>query len=83
MLAALTGTPYDVARALHNLESKTKTAGRKLRLDKIRYALSALDANRILPGMSKPALSRVVHTLLAVENPWCKWHPPPTVCDMN
>lgn len=69
MLAAFTGTPYDVARALHNLGNETKAPGRKLRLDEVRYALSALDANRILPEMSKPALSRIVHTLLAAETP--------------
>ena len=65
ILAVLTGTPYDAAKALHNLGSETKAPGRDIRLDEVRYALSALDAERILPAMSKPALSKVVHALLA------------------
>jgi hypothetical protein len=69
MLGALTGTPYDVARALHNLGSETKSPGRRVRLDEVRYALSTLDTNRILPAMEKPALSKIVHTLLVAETP--------------
>jgi hypothetical protein len=65
MLAALTGTPYDAAKALHNLGSETKAPTRDIRLDEVRYSLSALDTDRILPEMSKPALSKVVHALLA------------------
>jgi hypothetical protein len=69
VLAALTGTPYDAARALHNLGSETKAPNRNIRLDEVRYALSTLDADRIMPDLSKPALSKIVHTLLVAETP--------------
>ncbi|WP_273837794.1 hypothetical protein [Halococcus sp. PRR34] len=69
MLAALTGTPYDAARALHNLGSETKAPGRKLRLDEVRYGLSALEPTRLLSEMGKPALSRIVHALLVAQTP--------------
>jgi hypothetical protein len=69
LLAALTGTPYDVARALHNLGSETKAPNRELHLDEVRYALGTLDAKRVMPEMGKPSLSKVVHTLLVAETP--------------
>ena len=69
LLAALAGTPYDVARAVHSLESETKAPNREIRLDEVRYALSTLAAERLLPAMSKPALSRTVQTLLVAETP--------------
>ena len=69
MLAALTGEPYDAARALHNLTLETKAPGRKLRLDEIRYGLSALEPSRLLSEMRKPALSKIVHALLVAETP--------------
>jgi hypothetical protein len=69
MLAALTGTPYDVAEALHNLGSESKAPNRELRLDEVRYALSTLDTKRIMPEMGKPSLSKVVHTLLVADEP--------------
>jgi hypothetical protein len=69
VLAALAGTPYDTAAALHNLAPETKAPGRDLRLDEVRFALETLDSDRILPDMSKPALSRIVHALLATDEP--------------
>ena len=69
MLAALTGTPYDIARALHNLAPETKAPNREIRLDEVRYALSTLDSDRLLPDMGKPALSSIIHTLLTAESP--------------
>jgi hypothetical protein len=69
MLAALTGTSYDAAKALHNLGSETKASGRSIRLDEVRFALSTLDAKRILPEMAKPTLSKVVHALLVADTP--------------
>ncbi len=69
LLAAFTGTPYDVGEALHNLGSESKAPGRKVRLDEVRYALSTLDTKRILPEMGKPTLSKVVHALLVAETP--------------
>jgi hypothetical protein len=69
MLAALIGTPYDTAKALHNLGSETKAPNRNIRLDEVRYALSTLDTERILPEMSKPALSKIVHALLVADTP--------------
>jgi hypothetical protein len=69
MLAALAGTPYDVAKALHNLGSETMAPNRKLRLDEVRYALGTLDTKRILPEVGKPSLSKVVHTLLVADTP--------------
>ena len=69
MLAALTGTPYDVARAVHNLAPETKAPIREIRLDEVRYALSIVDADRLLPDMGNPALSSIVHTLLTAASP--------------
>ena len=69
LLAALTGTPYDVARALHNLDSETKAPNRELRLDEVRYALGTLDAKRVVPEMGKPSLSKIVRVLLVAETP--------------
>src|SRR5699024_541060 len=69
MLAALTGTPYDVAEALHNLGSESKAPSREFRLDEVRYALGTLDRKRILPAMKIPSLSKVVHTLLVTDEP--------------
>ncbi|WP_435078552.1 hypothetical protein [Halococcus sp. AFM35] len=69
MFAALAGTPYDVARAMHSLESETKAPNRELRLDEVRFALSTLAAKRLLPEMSKPALSRTIQILLVAETP--------------
>jgi hypothetical protein len=69
ILAALAGTPYDVASALHALGGETKAPNRKLRLDEVRYALSSLATGRILPEMSQPALSKIVHALLVAETP--------------
>jgi hypothetical protein len=69
MLAALTGTPYDAARALHNLGSETKAPERTLRLDEVRYGLSALEPTCLLSEMGKPALSKIVHALLVAETP--------------
>jgi hypothetical protein len=69
MLAALTGTPYDAARALHNLATETKAPGRTLCLDEVRYGLSALEPTRLLSEMSKPALSKTVNALLVATTP--------------
>lgn len=69
MLAALTGTPYDVARALHNLGSEVNAPNREIRLDEVRYGLATLNADRIFPDMSKPALSKIVHSLLTAKSP--------------
>jgi hypothetical protein len=69
MLAAISGTPYDAAKALHNLGSETKAPGRSIRLDEVRFALSTLDAERILPEISKPTLSKVIHALLVADTP--------------
>jgi uncharacterized membrane protein YgcG len=69
LLAALTGTPYDAAEALHNLGSESKAPNRELRLDEVRYALSTLNTDRILPAMGKSSLSKVVHILLVADEP--------------
>ena len=69
MVGVLTGTPYDAAKALHNLASETKAPRRRVRLDEVRYALSTLEMDRILPAMEKPALSKIVHALLVAETP--------------
>jgi hypothetical protein len=69
MLAALTGTPYDVTEAIHSLAPERRAPTRELHLDEVRYALGTLDAKRIVPAMGKPSLSKVVHTLLVAETP--------------
>jgi hypothetical protein len=69
VLAALTGSPYATAEALHNLGSETKAPNREIRLDEVRFALSTLEPSKLLPEMSKPALSKIVHALLTVGTP--------------
>ncbi|WP_154019118.1 hypothetical protein [Halococcus agarilyticus] len=69
VLAALTGTPWDTAAALRNLASENRELGRELRLDEVRFALMTLPHTRIVPDMSKPALSKIVHRLLTAESP--------------
>jgi hypothetical protein len=65
---ALTGSPYDTADALHGLAPESKAPGRDIALDEVRYALSTLSSNRILPDAS-PTVSKVVHALLTAVEP--------------
>jgi len=62
---ALAGSPYDVARALEQLDDED---GRDVRLDEIRYALATLDAERILPDLP-PTVGAIISTLLVAEEP--------------
>jgi len=66
ILHALTGSPYDVARALDQLRAEDSV--RDVRPDEIRYALGTLEAERILPGQS-PTVSKVVYELLQATEP--------------
>jgi len=63
---ALTGSPYDAAYALNQLE--TESDERDVRPDEIRYALSHLEAERILPGLA-PTVGKVVQTLIEATEP--------------
>lgn len=63
---ALTGSPYDLAKALHRLAPETKAPGRDIHLDELRYALSTLDPECILPSL-KPSVGKIVHALLDTE----------------
>lgn len=63
---ALAGSPYDVARALHQLSPEED--GRDVRLGEVRYALATLDAERILPDLP-PTVGAIISTLLAAEKP--------------
>jgi len=66
LVHALFGSPYDVARALNQLEKEDTV--RDVRPDEIRYALGTLEAERILPEHS-PTVGKVVHTLLRANEP--------------
>jgi hypothetical protein len=68
ILRALSGSPYDAADALHALAPETKAPGREIAADEVRYALSALSADRIMPEAS-PTVSKVVHALLTAVKP--------------
>ncbi|MUV61726.1 hypothetical protein [Halobacterium sp. CBA1126] len=68
VLDALTGTPYDAAKALHQLAGESKAPGRRVNTADLRYALSQLDADRILPS-GAPTVSKAIHALLATDEP--------------
>jgi len=59
-------TPYDAAEALHWLA--TEELARELRINEVRYALSKLDADRILPWETSGAQD-IVKALLAADRP--------------
>jgi DNA-binding transcriptional ArsR family regulator len=62
-LQALTGSPYDAARAIGKglrKESKWRT----IRLDEVRVALSQLDHRDLLPESDYPALQKILQALL-------------------
>jgi len=60
----LTGSPYDVARALHQLD--TEPDARDVRPDEIRYALATLSEERCLPDLP-PTVGAIVSALLDAE----------------
>jgi len=66
LLRLFTGTPYDVATALNWLESED--VPRELRPSEVRYALSKLPVDRLLPHCS-PGGRAIVKALLAVDEP--------------
>lgn len=66
LVHALTESPYDAARALNQLGKEDSV--RDVRPDEIRYALSTLEVERILPDHS-PTVGKVVHTLLQATEP--------------
>lgn len=63
---ALAGSPYDVARSLHQLSPEEDR--RDVRLGEVRYALATLDAERVLPDLP-PTVGAIISTLLAAEKP--------------
>jgi DNA-binding transcriptional ArsR family regulator len=66
LLRLFTGNPYDVATALNWLE--TEDVHRELRPSEVRYALSKLPVDRLLPHCS-PGSRAIVKALLAVDEP--------------
>jgi DNA-binding PadR family transcriptional regulator len=67
LLHAFCGSPHDVTKALAQLSSE---AGRRVRADEIRFALSHLPPNRILPSSGNSSTkSKVVHTLITTDEP--------------
>jgi len=61
---SLAGSPYDVARALQQLD--TEEDARDVRPDEIRYALATLSAERCVPPLP-PTVGAIVSALLAAE----------------
>jgi DNA-binding MarR family transcriptional regulator len=66
MFRLFAATPYDVATALHWLEIENQK--RELRISEIRYALSKLPADRLLPHCTLGARA-IVKALLPAEAP--------------
>ena len=66
LLRLFTGNPYDVATALNWLGSESYP--RDLRLSEVRYALSKLPTERVVPHCT-PGAQRILKTLLAVDEP--------------
>jgi len=64
---ALTGTPFDIARAITKGLS-TESQSRELRPDELRRGLSLLPEERILPAQ-RPTVQAIVHTLLRCDEP--------------
>ena len=63
---AIAGTPWDAARALFQLGAETEAPGRDIRHHDVRYALSTLDADRLLPD-AKPTIGAMLKTLLTAD----------------
>jgi hypothetical protein len=64
---ALTGTPFDIARAItRGLSAEGQS--RELRPDELRRGLSLLPEERILPAQ-RPTVQAIVHTLLRHNEP--------------
>jgi hypothetical protein len=66
LLRLFVGNPYDVTTAINWLGSESHL--RDLRVSEIRYALSKLSADRLVPHCT-PGARRIVKTLLAVDEP--------------
>jgi hypothetical protein len=65
---ALAGSPYDAAAALHGLAPESKAPGREIAADEVRYALSTLPLDRVMPEVP-PTVSKIVHALLTAVEP--------------
>jgi len=63
---AFAATPHDAARAAVELGAETKAPGRRLAHHDVRYALSTLDADRILPDMPD-TIGAMFKTLLTAD----------------
>ena len=68
VLRAFLESPYDAAAALHGLAPETKAPGRELAAAELRYALSTLAPDQIMPDVP-PTVSKVVHALLTAVEP--------------
>ncbi|MDS0296432.1 helix-turn-helix domain-containing protein [Halogeometricum luteum] len=69
-LHALTGSVFAAAKAFgRGLGGQDKGRRRKVQPDELRLAVTALDAEDILPNVGYSATSRIVHSLLNTEEP--------------
>ncbi|ELY62149.1 hypothetical protein C492_08475, partial [Natronococcus jeotgali DSM 18795] len=64
MTRSLSGNPVDVARAPNQLESEEMP--REIRADELRYALSALEADHLMPELP-PTVGKVLCSLLRAD----------------
>jgi hypothetical protein len=66
ILHGLLGSVYDVARAIYSLGAETQNGRRDLDPAELRYALSQLPTDRVLPD-ADPAVSKIVAALLRCD----------------
>lgn len=68
VLEAMLGSPHDVAEAIGRLGTESRR--RRLELRDVRYALSTLPADRILPDVGREgSIGAIVSALLGAEGP--------------
>jgi len=72
LLFGLLGSVSDVAAAVYALGAEDPGDGRDLELSELRYALSTLPGDRLLPGVGKPGLSKIVAALIEADEPLSK-----------
>ncbi|DAC85258.1 helix-turn-helix domain-containing protein [Natrinema versiforme] len=72
LLFGLLGNVSDVAAAIYALGAEDPGDGRDLELSELRFALSTLPADRLLPGVGKPGLSTIVAALIEADEPLSK-----------
>jgi DNA-binding transcriptional ArsR family regulator len=67
LLLGFLGSPFDVGDALNRLDPETKAPEpRRVALDEVRFALSTMEADRLLPAAT-PGSRQIVAALLAAD----------------